>query len=131
MSGQIKKDSLSLVSGIYRNQVKLGKLLGRLESQSNKKQDAFGRAQNSANKDSTAAERSSDNPDSKKLARKAKNTANGARKDSMNATIESANLDKLHKDIQYLKKRIESDQTKLNKMISSKSNSLTIDKIQN
>lgn len=127
MSGQIKKDSLSLVSKIYRNQFKLGKLLGQLEQQSNKKQDAFGRAQHSANKDSTAAELSSVTPDSKKLARKAKNTANDARKDSMNARIESENLDKLHKDIQYLKKRIESDQTKLNKLTSSRTNSRTID----
>lgn len=131
MSGQMKKDSLSLVSKIYRNQFKLGKLLGQLEQQSNKKQDAFGRAQHSADKDSTAAERSSDNPDSKKLARKAKNTANDARKDSLNASIESENLDKLHKDIQYLKKRIESDQTKLNKLTSNRTTSITIDKKQN
>lgn len=127
----MKKDSLSLVSKIYRNQFKLGKLLGQLEQQSNKKQDAFGRAQHSADKDSTAAERSSDNPDSKKLARKAKNTANDARKDSLNASIESENLDKLHKDIQYLKKRIESDQTKLNKLTSNRTTSITIDKKQN
>ena len=127
----MKKDSLSLVSGIYRNQIKLGKLLGQLEQQTNKKQDASGRAQNSANKDSTAAERSSDNPNSKKLARKAKNTANDARKDSMSARVESENLDQLHKDIQYLKKRIENDQTKLSKITARRSNSIAIDRIQN
>jgi len=116
LSGQLKKDSLSLVSEIYRNQLKLGKLLGQLEQKTNKKQDASEKAQNSSNKDSTAADKLSDNPDNKKLARKAKNTANDARKDSLNAVIESENLDKLHSDIQSLKHKIENNQARLNKL---------------
>ena len=115
LSGQLKKDSLSLVSEIYRNQLKLGKLLSQLEQMTNKKQDASEKAQNSANKDSTAADKLSYNPDNKKLARKAKNTANDARKDSLNAIIEIENLDKLHSDIQFLKHKIENSQAKLNK----------------
>jgi len=116
ISGQLKKDSLSLVSEIYRNQLKLGKLLSRLEQKTNKKQDASEKAQNSANKDSTAADKLNDNPANKKLARKAKNTANDARKDSLNAIIESQNLDKLYSDIQSLKHKIENNQAKLNKI---------------
>ncbi len=132
MSGQqLKKDSLSLVSEIYRNQLKLGKLLSQLEQKSNKKQDASEKAKNSANKDSTAADELSDEPDNKKLARKAKNTAHDARKDSMNAITESETLDKLHSDIQSLKHRIENNQAKLNKLKHERSNSPTIDKIQN
>lgn len=128
---QLKKDSLSLVSEIYRNQLKLGKLLSQLEQKSNKKQDASEKAKNSANKDSTAADELSDEPDNKKLARKAKNTAHDARKDSMNAITESETLDKLHGDIQSLKHRIENNQAKLNKIKHERSNSPTIDKIQN
>lgn len=128
---QLKKDSLSLVSKIYRNQLKLGKLLGQLEQKSNKKQDASKKAQNSAIKDSTATDELSDDPDNKKLARKAKNTAHDARKDSMNAITESETLDKLHSDIQSLKHRIEHNQAKLNKIKHERSNNTTIDRIQN
>jgi len=130
ISGQRKKDSFSLVSEIYRNQLKLGKLLGQLEQKTNKKQDASEKAQNSANKDSTAADKLSDNPDNKKLARKAKNTAHDARKDSLNAITESETLDKLHNDIQSLKHTIEYNQAKLNK-IKHKGQTATIDRIQN
>jgi len=128
---QLKKDSLSLVSEIYRNQLKLGRLLSQLEQKSNKKQDASKKAQYSANKDSTAADELSDDPDNKKLARKAKNTAHDARKDSMNAITESETLDKLHSDIQSLKQRIENNQARLNKIKHERSNSSTIDRIQN
>ncbi len=65
ISGQVNKDSLSLVSKIYRDQLKLGKLLGKLEQQTNKKEDASGKAQNSAIKNSAAADKLSDNPDSR------------------------------------------------------------------
>jgi len=122
ISGQRKKDSLSLVSEIYRNQLKLGKLLGQLEQKTNKKQDASEKAQNSANKDSTAADKLSDNLDNKKLARKAKNTAHDARKDSLNAITESETLDKLHNDIQSLKHTIDYNQAKLNKIKHERSN---------
>jgi uncharacterized protein YlxW (UPF0749 family) len=131
ISGQLKKDSLSLVSEIYRNQLKLGKLLSQLEQKSNKKQNASEKAKNSANKDSTAADELSDDPDNKKLARKAKNTSHDAWKDSMNAITKSETLDKLHSDIQSLKHRIENNQAKLNKIKHERSNSTTIDKIQN
>lgn len=131
ISGQVKKDSLSLVSEIYRNQLKLGKLLSQLEPQSNKKHNASEKAQLSANKDSTAADQSSDNPESKKLARKAKKYSHDARKDSMNAITESETLDKLHSDIQSLKHTIENNQAKLKKIKHERSNSRTIDKIQN
>ncbi|MBO9201885.1 MULTISPECIES: hypothetical protein [Niastella] len=122
ISGQVNKDSISLVSEIYRNQLRLGKLLGHLEQQYNKKQNTSEKAQNSANKDSIAADKSSDNPGSRKLARKAKNIANDARKDSRSARIESENLDKLHSDIQYLKNKIENNQAKLNKINDGNAN---------
>ena len=131
-SGQINKDSLSLVSDIYRDQLKLGKLLSQLEQQTNKKQGASEKAQTSADNNSSAADNLSDNPDSKKLARKAKNKANDAKKDSRNARTQSNNLDKLNKDIEHLKTRIENNQAKLNKQINvGRPNSTVIDSSSN
>lgn len=118
-SGQVNTDSLSLVSEISRDQLKLGKLQNQLEQQVNNKQDASEKVQSSANKNSTAAERLSNNPDNKKLARKAKNTASDAKKDSRNARNESESLDKLNKDIEQLKNRIAKNQVKLNKHVRS------------
>jgi hypothetical protein len=118
-SGQVNTDSLSLVSEISRDQLKLGKLQNQLEQQTNNKQDASEKVQSSANKNSTAAERLSNNPDNKKLARKAKNSASDAKRDSRNARNESENLDKLNTDIDHLKNRIAKNQIKLNKHLKS------------
>src|ERR1044072_1545470 len=115
LSGQVNKDSLSLVSKIYRDQFELGRLLGKLEQRTNKKVDAFGKAQNSDIKNAAAADKLSDNPDSKKLARIAQHKASDARKDSRNARTASSNLDELHNEIQFLKNRIENNKGKLNK----------------
>ena len=132
ISAQLNKDSLTLVSKIYRDQLKLSKLLGQLEQHSNKKDDASEKAQSSANKNSVAADNLSDNPDSKKLARKAQNKASDAKNDSRNARIASSNLDKLNNDIQFLKNRIENNKAKLNKYIKDESyNSTAIDRIPN
>jgi hypothetical protein len=118
-SGQVNTDSLSLVSEISRDQLKLGKLQNQLEQHINNKQDASEKVQSSANKNSTAAERLSNNPDNKKLARKAKNTAKDAKKDSRNARNETENLDQLNRDIDNLKNRIAKNQVKLDKHLKS------------
>ncbi|OQP63369.1 hypothetical protein A3860_23765 [Niastella vici] len=132
ITAQVNADSLSLAMEIHRNQIKLGKLLSQLEQQTNKKQDASEKAQSSANINSTAADKLSDDPDSRKLARRAKNKASDAKKDSRNARVESQNLDKLHKDIQDLKKKIENNQAKLDKRIKDgRPNSAAIDTIPN
>lgn len=118
-SAQVNTDSLSLVSEISRDQLKLGKLQNQLEQQVNNKQNASDKVQSSANKNSTAAEKLSTDPDNRRLARKAKNTASDAKKDSRNARNESENLDKLNKDIENLKDRIAKNQVKLNKHLKS------------
>lgn len=118
-SGQVNTDSLSLVSEISRDQLKLGKLQNQLEQYVNNKENASEKVQKSANKNSTAAEKLSNNPDDRKLARKAKNTASDAKRDSRNARSESDNLNKLNKDIDHLKDRIARNQVKLNKHLKS------------
>jgi DNA repair ATPase RecN len=115
----VNTDSLSLVSEISRDQLKLGKLQNQLEQYVSNKQNASEKVQSSADKNSTAAEKLSNNPDNRKLARKAKNTASDAKRDSRNARSESDKLDKLNKDIDNLKDKIASNQVKLNKHLKS------------
>ena len=117
ISGQVNTDSLSLISSISKDQLQLGKLQNQLEQKTNNKQDASVQAQNSADKNSTAAGRLSDDPNNKKLARKAKSGAKDAKKDSRNARNESDNLDKLNKEIQDLQRKISNNQDKLNRLV--------------
>jgi chromosome segregation ATPase len=111
---KINTDSLSLVSKISTDQLKLGKLQNQIKQKTKNQQNASAQAQQSANENSTAANKLSDNPENKKLARRANNKAGDARSDSRNARRESNSLDKLNKDIQDLKNRISNNQAKLN-----------------
>jgi hypothetical protein len=116
MSAQkVNTDSLSLVSKISADQLKLEKLQNQLEQKTKNQQDALKEAQRSANKNSTAADKLSDNPDNKKLARKANKKAGDAKRDSRNVRKASDRLDELKKDIENLQNRIADNQVKLNK----------------
>lgn len=114
---KVNTDSLSLVSKISEDQLKLGKLQNQVEQKTKNKQDASEQAQKSANENSTAAGKLSDKPKDKKLARTANKKASDAKSDSRNARKEESRLDKLNKDIQDLKNRIAKNQAKLNKYI--------------
>ncbi|HUR31272.1 MAG TPA: hypothetical protein VMZ69_07550 [Saprospiraceae bacterium] len=114
---KVNTDSLSLISKISADQLKLGKLQNQLEQKTKNKQDASEQAQKSANENSTAADKLRDNSENKKLARKANNKASDARSDSRNARIQSERLETLNKDIQDLKNRIADNQAQLNKYI--------------
>ncbi|OQP62000.1 hypothetical protein A3860_30415 [Niastella vici] len=119
---KVNTDSLSLVSKISSDQLKLGKLQNQLEQKTKNKQDASAQAQKSANENSDAADKLSDKPENKKLARKANTKAGNAKSDSRNARRESDRLDKLNNDIQDLKNRIADNQAKLNKYIQKREN---------
>lgn len=114
---RVNTDSLSLVSKISADQLKLGKLQNQVEQKTKNKQDASEQAQKSANENSTAAGKLSDKPEDKKLARTANSKASDAKSDSRNARKEAGRLDKLNKDIEDLKERIAKNQVKLNKYI--------------
>lgn len=116
---KVNTDSLSLVSKISTDQLRLGKLQNQLEQKTKNKDDASEQAQKSANENSAAADKLRDNSDNKKLARKANNKAGNAKSDSRNARRESNRLDELNKDIQDLKNRIADNQVKLNKYIQN------------
>ena len=116
---KVNTDSLSLVSKISADQLKLGKLQNQLEQKTKNQQDASVQAQKSANENSNAADNLRDKPESRKLARKANNKAGDARSDSRYARREANRLDNLNKDIQNLKNRIADNQVKLNKHIQA------------
>ena len=74
------------------------------------------KAQRSANENAAAADKLSNNPKHKRLAKKADRKASEARKDAKDARIETEKVDKLNKNIRVTKKRIARNQGKLNKL---------------
>ena len=116
---KVNTDSLSLVSKISTDQLRLGKLQNQLEQKTKNKEDASAQAQKSADENSAAADKLRDNSDNKKLARKANNKAGNAKSDSRHARRESNRLDELNKDIQEVKNRIANNQVKLNKYLQN------------
>ena len=65
---KVNTDSLSLVSKISSDQLKLGQLQNQLEQKTKNQENASAQAQKSANENSTAADNLSDNPENRKLA---------------------------------------------------------------
>jgi len=111
---QINTDSLSLISKISADQLKLAKLQNSIEEITRNKQDYATSAQQSADKNKTAAGRLSDDPTDKKEARKADNAASDARSEAKKARKASDKLKDLNKDIADLKNKIANEQEKLN-----------------
>jgi small-conductance mechanosensitive channel len=112
---KVNTDSLSLVSKISSDQLKLGKLQNEVDQKTRDKKDAAEQAQKSANENTDAANKLSTNPQDKKYARRADNAASDARRDAKRARKASDRLDDLNKDIQNLQGRIAGEQNKLTK----------------
>jgi DNA repair exonuclease SbcCD ATPase subunit len=111
---KINTDSLTLISRISENQLKLAKLQNTVEEKTRDKQDQAATAQQSADKNKTAADRLSDAPMDKAQARKADDAASDAKSDSKKARKASDRLKDLNKNISDLKAKIAEDQGKLN-----------------
>jgi hypothetical protein len=111
---KINTDSLSLISRISASQLKLAKLQNTVDEKTRDKQDYATSAQQSADKNKTAADRLTDNPTDKMQARKADNAASDARSDSKKARKASDRLKDLNGKIADLKAKIAEDQVKLN-----------------
>jgi hypothetical protein len=117
-SAQImNKDSLSLVSKINTDKEKLAKLQGTVDERKKEKLQAAEQAQQSADDNRTAANRLSNDPQDKKLARKADNGAAGARDDAKKARKANDRLENLNKDILNLTEKIAKEETKLKKYV--------------
>lgn len=111
----VNADSLALVSKIEADQAKLNDLQVRLEQKIKDKQEALGKAQRSANENAAAADKLSDKPRHKRLARKADKKASEARKDAKAARKETAKVDKLNKEIRSTRERIAKNERRLKK----------------
>ena len=111
-------DSLSLVKKISADQLKLGELQNEVEQKTKNKQDASAKAQQSADDNTEAATKLSGDPDNKKLARKANNSAGDAKSDAKSSRKETQRLTNLNKQILDLKKKIADEQIKLNVYIT-------------
>jgi hypothetical protein len=110
---KINTDSLSLVSKISEYQLKRAKLQNTVKQTTWNKQDDSLKVQNSANKNSEDANRLSNDPQNKQLAKTADHSASDARRDSKEARHADRKLDNLIKQIAGLTNKIVSEQTKL------------------
>ena len=114
-SQNINTDSLALISKISADKLKLGKLQNEIEQKTKNKSDASMQAQKSANENTNAANKLSDDPQNKKLARQAGNKASDAKSEARNARKEERRLDNLNKDIRDLKNKIADEEMKMKK----------------
>jgi hypothetical protein len=119
-SQKANTDSLGLVAKISENQLKLAKLQNSVGKKTKEKRDAAYQAENSADANITAAEKLSNDPEDKTLARKASNKASDAKSDARKARKDAARLDNLNENIQSLEEKIASEQHKLNRYIPIK-----------
>jgi cell division protein FtsL len=112
---RVNTDSLKLISKISDDQLKLGKLQNTVEKKTRNKEDGAVVAQESADKNATAATRLSNNPEDKKDARQADNAAGDAKSDARKARKAADRLDKVNKDIADLQSRIAREQVELSR----------------
>jgi hypothetical protein len=111
----LNKDSLSLATKINSDRDKLAKMQTSLSDKEKLVEESASQAQESADANRKAADRLSDDPQDKRLAKKARKSAGVAKDDSKRARDASDELDNLRKDIRSLSHKIEKEETKLKK----------------
>lgn len=109
----VNTDSLRLISKIGEDQLKLGKLKNTVGQKTWNKTDDSLAAQQSADKNSTAATRLSNDPQNKKDARQADDAAGDARTNARKARKAARQLDKVNKEIADLQSKIANEQAEL------------------
>jgi hypothetical protein len=112
-------DSLKLVAKISEDQLRLGKLENEVGRKTKVKNEAADQAQNSADANTNAAEKLSNDPQDKKLARNADNKAGDAKTDARRARKDAARLDDLNHSIESLESKIAKEQGKLDRYTHS------------
>src|SRR5882757_6004926 len=118
------KDSLKLVEGIQKDQVKLAKMQNSLSDKTKEKEEATQKAQESADDNRKAANKLGKDPQDKKLARKADNEASDARRDAKRARIAVDRVESLNKDIRNLTEKIAKQQTNIQAAPAAQKDSL-------
>jgi len=112
---KVNTDSLKLISKIGDDQLKLGKLQNTVEQKTRNKEDGAVVAQESADKNATAATRLSNDPENKKDAKQADNAASDARSNARKARKADDRLNKVNKDIADLQSKIAREQAELSR----------------
>jgi len=102
-----------LISKISDDQLKLGKLQNTIEQKTRNKEDGAILAQESADKNATAATRLTNDPQNKKDAKQADNAAGDARSNARKARKAADQLDKLNREIDDLQSKIAKEQAEL------------------
>ena len=108
-----QKQSLELSKKINDNKMKLAKLENTLKSKIDETESTTAAAQRSADHNSDAADKLSNDPLDKKLARQAESAGNHAKKNAKHARSAGDKLAALTKEIQSLKDKIAADEAKL------------------
>jgi hypothetical protein len=102
-----------LLAKVSEDSVKLVKFRGMISQFEKDKKDAANQAQQSADDNKQAADRLADNPQDKRLARRAHSAAKTARSDSQKARVAADKLDDLNSDIKKLNRQLGKEQTRL------------------
>jgi outer membrane murein-binding lipoprotein Lpp len=107
------KKLVKLLAKVNEDSVKLVKFNGMVAQFEKDKENAATQAQQSADDNKRAAERLADNPQDKKLARRARSAARTAKNDSQKARVAANKLDDLNDDIKKLTRQLGKEQGKL------------------
>jgi outer membrane murein-binding lipoprotein Lpp len=107
------KKLVKLLAKVNEDSIKLVKFNGMVAQFEKDKENAATQAQQSADDNKRAAERLADNPQDKKLARRARSAARTAKNDSQKARVAANKLDDLNDDIKKLTRQLGKEQGKL------------------
>jgi hypothetical protein len=118
-NNKTEKQIIQTQAKISEDSVKLVKFKGMISQFEKDKQNAADQAQQSADDNKKAAERLANDPQDKKLARKADGAASTARSDAKKARVAAAKLDDLNNDITKLTTQLEKEHGKLDKYQSA------------
>jgi chromosome segregation ATPase len=114
---QNEKQIIKLQAKVSEDTAKLIKFNTLLPDYEKQKKVTADQAQQSADDNKTAAERLSNDPQDRKLARKADNAASDARSDAKKARVAADKLDDLNQDIKKLTKQLEKERDKLDQYL--------------
>lgn len=111
-----QKASIEVSKKLNERKTELAKLENELDGATREVEKTAEQAQRSADDNQKNAEKLGSDPQDKKLARRAGNSASGARKDAKRARKAADHLDDLKKDIESLRRKIAEDEAQLAKM---------------
>jgi predicted nucleic acid-binding Zn-ribbon protein len=108
-----EKQIIKLQAKISEDSAKLVKFNSLVADYEKQKRETAEQAQQSADDNKRAAEKLSNDPQDRKLARRADNAASDARSDAKKARVAADKLDDLNLDIKKLTKQLEKERDKL------------------